>query len=121
MSWDKYKKSRLLDIDLNGINLDGFWVKVRRIKSFTGAEADEVEEVRKQAESEDKSTADAAVAKFLGFLVMSWNITDPDDESKILALPKDDPKVIKKLPLEVFSFINEKIEEEEKKPLVPPK
>lgn len=121
MSWDKYKKSRVLEIDLAPIDLDGFWVKVRRIKSFTGAEADAIEEVRKNAESTDKEVSDAAVAKFLGELVLAWNITDPDNEKMQLPLPKDDPKVIKKLPLEVFSYINEKVGEEENKPTVPPK
>lgn len=121
MSWDKYKRSRVLKVDLGAISLDGFWVEVRRIKSFTGAEADIIENIRKQAESDDKAVSDRAVAEFLGKLVLAWNITDPDDEATILPLPKNDPNVIKKLPLEVFSYINDKINEEENKPIVPPK
>ena len=113
MSWEKYKKSRTLRLDLKDIDLDGFWIDLRKVKSFTGAEADVLDEYRKKAESENKADSDEAVAFVLGKMIIGWNITDPDNESVVLPLPSKDPTVIKKLPLEIFGLINTKSAETE--------
>lgn len=117
MSWKEYKKKLGVKHTFEEFGCKEFWVKLRRVDSFSYGEAregggmtpEDIEEAKtdpkKAEEARDRMEAD------LIRCIMDWHITDPtiqgekgiSDEEKAKSMPiptEDDLTSLKKLPSE---------------------
>lgn len=65
------------------------------------------------AEATDAEKAEAGMAA-VGTLVVRWNVwdvTDDDDNPAVLTIPKDDPSVLSRIPLEIVAAVGAKVAE----------
>ena len=91
------KGIKRVEFDKDGF--EGWWARVIRGSYLTPAELDRLPRPK---EGEEPTMVD--MAKIVETVVLEWNLIAPDSDDP-LALPKDDPKWMEKVPLAVLNRI----------------
>lgn len=94
MSWTEYRKRNIKRVTLDSFDLPEFWVDFRRLPSLTQSEMKELSELKDSSSQED-------VAKVMCSFIKAWAITDPDTGT-LLDISVEG---MKKLPVEILTFI----------------
>lgn len=87
---------------------DDCWVEIRNPKMLTRDDLPDLTEDATLAEQEAAGMAATAA------LVVRWNvwaINDESDNPAVLPLPKDDPSVLRRVPIEIIAAIGAKVAE----------
>jgi len=124
VSWKEYQSKIGVKHNFAKFGCKEFWVKLRRLDSFSygeakdnrGVSSDEVEELLKDPKRADEAR-DEVEEQLIG-CIMDWHITDPtiqndkavSDEEKARSMPvptEGDPTSLNKLPAEFIVFMFE--------------
>ena len=93
MGWKEFREASSKVYHFEKQHCPEYWVRLKgidtmpwgRSKRYFGAEL-----------NDDEATREAE--ELLRESILDWYIPDPDDEGRVLPLPKDDPDVLNKLP-----------------------
>lgn len=98
--WEEYRKKKRHLIKLDEIELPGLWIEVLKTSALTLAELGEIEKIKDNPTVED-------TINFLSRLIVNWNI--PGEDGSLLPLPAKDRDALRQLPIEVVTFVNQRI------------
>jgi hypothetical protein len=114
--WNKFYTSRRKKVDLAEFGLPEFWVELYPITGYPRSimkefEASSKEEEKKEEENKEEGTEAITTNLMYKYCIVAWNLTDPDIEEEVqLPLPKDNPGVIDRLPVDIVFWLSKQIQ-----------
>ena len=109
--WNKFYTSRRKKVDLAEFGLPEFWVELYPITGYPRSIMKEFEVSSKEEENKEEGTEAITTNLMYKYCIVAWNLTDPDIEEEVqLPLPKDNPGVIDRLPVDIVFWLSKQIQ-----------